>query len=186
MSSFPQRVDPIPYIKPVDLGGMGASAALVTTLNSALHSIEAHVGFSLVSGGDIRVDGTAVNPSPGRRVLTMSGTWHVTPNQEGLYGFLTPLSNILDSVHLNQARVSGITNVQITDLLASITDPLFIRVRRRKTGLTLTSAIVVNQAGKAMLAVSLPYGIKDTTKDFGGSFLTGEILDVFSILWGGT
>lgn len=186
MSSFPQRIDPISYIKPADLGGMGASAALVTTLNSALHSIEAHLGFSLVSGGDIRVDGTAVDPGPGRRILTMSGTWHITPNQEGLYGFFTPLSQILDTVHLNQARVSGITNVQVPDLLASITDPLFIRVRRRRTGLTLTSSVAINHAGKALLAVSLPYGIKDTTNDFGGSFLAGEILDVFSIVWGGT
>ena len=187
MSAFPQRIDTLNYITQAQPGDVGAPAALIGLVNDAILSAEKHLGFSVRTGGDIRVDGTSIPPGPGRRLLTLSGTWEVNPVQQGLYGLFAPLSLILDTTHLSSSYALGITGLQVPDLLAAMTSPFFLHVQRRRNGLKLQSAVIVTLSGEALLAVSLPHGLVDAgTEDFGGALIAGETLDVFALLWGGT
>lgn len=180
MSTFPQRVDVLSYVPPATPTETGAPSALLGVINDAIRNAEQHLGFALTSGGDIRHDGTTVPPGPGRRILPLTGTWNVTATQEGLYGLYVPLSDILDTQHLRDARLTGLVSSNpVTDLLGATTSPLFVHVRRRRTGQKMAASPVLNSTGEVLLAVSFADGLPSP------GFVAGEVIDVFVLLWGG-
>jgi hypothetical protein len=188
MSTFPQKLDVISH---VTADATSAPGDLIGLINEAINAAERHLGFSLITGGDTRVDGSHVTAGPGRRLLPMSGTWHVNGAQEGLYGLYATLSAIIDTQNVINARAVGVMGAspQVPDLLAVVQSPLFTHVRRRRTGKTLGAAPVVSSTGEVLLSVCLPHGasaaVGPASGDFGGPFVAGEILDVFVLLWGG-
>lgn len=185
MSTFPQRVDSLSYVPAITPNEHDAPSALIGAINDSLMAIESHIGFSLATGGDIRPDGTAVSPGPGRRLLPLSGTWSINAAQESLYSVFAPLAQIVSSLNLRESRAVGLLNAtpQTPDLFGIITSPLFVRVRRRRNGQPLTACPVLNATGEVLIAITVPYASKDPLAQ--PAFFAGELLDVFVLLWGG-
>jgi hypothetical protein len=180
MTTFPTQLDHLPQLSDFSNLGDPAStvtpASAITQINTAIQAVESQVGFSVLGGGDTRVDGTVLAASPGRTLLVLSGSCTVPQINNGTFAFLIPMTGILTESRVLLARPVLVVSPADLSPFASVQSPTFTQVRRA-SGTVVQSNLVVLPDGTTSLVVVL--------NNNEAPFVAGEVLSVTTLMLGG-
>lgn len=193
MSLFPTQLDtlaplPDPSVQTPARAVQTAAqvpALLLGEIFDSLAALEAHLGFSLATGGDVRPDNTGPLPGPGRTVLPLTGHYTVTQAQAGLTGFFVPLAHVLPEARIPFCHPSPALSAD----LPATSNGAKVSALLRSQNAVLLSAVRASAPSSPVAVSALASGAQSllafVLTATGDAFVAGEVLTVNGTFWGG-